>query len=377
MESPIRVLQVIGIMNRGGAEAMIMNLYRNINRNKIQFDFIEHTSQKAAFDDEIVSLGGKIYHCPKFKGTNIFEYKKWWNNFFENEGKDYHIIHGHIGSTAAIYLSIAKKHGLYTIAHSHNTNNVNDGFNFKQMLYSVLSYNTRNVADYFFACSKQAGIDRFGSKVVSDRSRYSVFNNAIDTDLFKFDKKIRENKRDELHLENRFVIGHVGRFEEQKNHKFILKVFAEWLKYNRDSVLLLVGGGPLEEDIKDYAKKLNIFDSVKFLGVRSDVNELMQAMDVLLFPSIYEGLGVVLIEAQATGLPCLVSQAIQNEAKLIDSLIFEENLNSDIQRWVKNINEIKDMKYNRSIGSVEIAKKYFDVRSTSKRLGDFYESKTK
>ena len=166
MNDPIRVLQVIGIMNRGGAETMIMNLYRNIDRQIVQFDFVENENDGAFFDEEIRNLGGQIYHCPRFTGKNYFTYRKWWKEFFDNH-HEYKIVHGHIGSTAAIYLKEAKNHGIVTIAHSHNI----DGKNRKQFFYNILSYPTRNIADYLFMCSKQAGIDRYGKENALDSKR--------------------------------------------------------------------------------------------------------------------------------------------------------------------------------------------------------------
>ena len=170
--APIRVLHVIGIMNRGGAETMIMNLYRQIDREKVQFDFVEHSIEAAAYDEEIQRLGGRIFRCPHYTGKNHLAYVKWWNGFFEKHTGEYRIVHGHIGSTAAIYLSIAKKHGLFTVAHSHNSNGP---LNPRELLYRILSYRTRFVADFFFACSKQAGEDRFGKRVTNDTKKYKPF----------------------------------------------------------------------------------------------------------------------------------------------------------------------------------------------------------
>ena len=160
MAEPIRILHVIGIMNRGGAETMIMNLYRNIDRSKVQFDFVENEGDTADFDEEILSLGGNIFHCPRYVGKNHLTYCRWWRDFFASHKGVYAVVHGHIGSTAAIYLSIAKRHGAYTIAHSHSAG-------FGSAMYRVFSYPTRYVADHFFACSRDAGISRYGKKVGS------------------------------------------------------------------------------------------------------------------------------------------------------------------------------------------------------------------
>ena len=210
----MRVLQVIGIMNQGGAEVMIMNLYRKFDRNKIQFDFVENENDGAYFDEEILSLGGHIYHCPRFNGKNYFEYRRWWKRLF-SEHKEYALVHGHIGSTAAIYLQEAKKYGIKTIAHSHNIR----GKRKNQFVYNFFSYPTRYIADYLFMCSKQAGIDRFGEEAASNSNKAFFVPNAIDTELFRFCESTRKIKRKELGIKNEeILVGHVGRFAEQKNH---------------------------------------------------------------------------------------------------------------------------------------------------------------
>ena len=177
MEAPIRVLHVIGIMNRGGAETMIMNLYRNIDRTKVQFDFVENSNEPAAFDAEIRALGGKVYRCPHYNGKNHFTYIKWWNTFFLTHKDEYPIVHGHLGSTAAIYLSIAKKYGAYTIAHSHSTGT-------GSIIYRIFSYRTRYIADFFMACSVDAAIARYGKKVGNNKNYCNILNNAINIDKF-------------------------------------------------------------------------------------------------------------------------------------------------------------------------------------------------
>lgn len=364
---PIRVLHVMGIMNRGGAETMIMNLYRKINRSKVQFDFVENSFERAAYDDEIEALGGKIYRCPHFNGKNYFQYKKWWKEFFKQHKDEYGIVHGHIGSTAAIYLKEAKRNGLFTIAHSHSS-----GFTFSvgSILYRVLAYNTRNIADYFFACSDSAGRDRFGKGIVS-KSNYRVLNNAIDTDLFKYDVKIRNEVRKELLLENSYVVGHIGRFETVKNHKFIIEVFkCIKNKENKNYKLLLVGEGILKRDIENYAKELGVEDDVIFTGMRTDVNRLIQAMDVFIFPSLYEGLPVTLVEVQTSGLPCVISDKIPSESIITKELVTVKSLGDSPDEWADQI--IGRLGEKRVSRVDEITTNGYDISKTSKELMDFY-----
>ena len=366
MSEPIRVLHVIGIMNRGGAETMIMNLYRHIDRSKVQFDFVENNNEPAVFDEEILSLGGRIYRCPHYNGKNHFTYVKWWHDFFKAHPEEYPVVHGHLGSTAAIYLSIAKKYGSYTIAHSHNSG-TDRGI--KTLLYKAMSYNTRNVADYFFACSTPAGLDRFGNEVVNS-SRYSLLNNAIDVGSFSYSANMQEEMRYQLNLADKLAIGHVGRFNPQKNHSFLLDIFSALLKKEPNAVLLLVGGGEDMPKIQAKAQTLGIAGHVRFLGIRSDVADLMQAMDVFLFPSLYEGLPVTMVEAQASGLPCLISDKVPPECIITEGLVDILPLSAGAETWSEKLLEKRDTP--RTDRRAEIAAHGFDITTEAVKLQEFY-----
>lgn len=367
MRKPIRILQVIGIMNRGGAETMIMNLYRNIDRTKVQFDFVVHTDADGMFDAEIKELGGTIYHCPKYVMTNHFEYKRWWNNFLKEHSKDYVAVHGHIGSTASIYLSIAKKYGLYTIAHSHSAGRI---ISAKDIVYKVMSYNTRNVADYFFGCSGLAGIKRYGKKVVANPKKFSVLNNAIDVNRFVFNKETRSKIRRELSIDdNQLVIGHIGRFDKAKNQTFLVSIFNEFQKNDKNAKLILVGTGENIEFIRTQISDLGLDNNVILTGVRSDAYDLLQAFDLFVFPSIYEGLPVTVIEAQAAGLKCLLSDTITNEVD-ITGLVEYMSLNSPVSEWAKKILDM--VPYDRIDTSEKIAQAGYDIKTTAQQLTDFY-----
>lgn len=366
MSEPIRVLHVIGSMNRGGAETMIMNLYRHTDHSQVQFDFVENSSDPAAFDEEIIKLGGRIYRCPHYNGKNHRVYVKWWNDFFIAHPNQYQIIHGHLGSTAAIYLAIAKKFGIYTIAHSHNSG-TDRGV--KTLLYKVMSYNTRNVADYFFACSTPAGIDRFGNKIVRG-GHYSLLNNAIETDTFVYGDSVRKGVRRQLGLADELVIGHVGRFNPQKNHPFLLDIFAALLKKESNAVLLLVGGGEGMSQIREKAQKLGIAEHVHFLGVRSDVADLMQAMDVFVLPSLYEGLPVTMVEAQAAGLPCIISDKVPPECILTEGLVDIMTLSASPEAWAEKI--LAKRAIPRTDRRAEVAAHGFDITTEAVKLQEFY-----
>ena len=368
MSEPIRVLHVIGIMNRGGAETMIMNLYRHIDRSKVQFDFVENSSEPAVFDEEILSLGGRIYRCPHYNGKNHFTYVKWWNDFFKAHPKEYPIVHGHLGSTAAIYLSIAKKYGVYAIAHSHSSGT---DHSFHSYLYRVMAYNTRNVADYFFACSEAAGKDRFGRKVISG-DHYAVLNNAIDVNRFSYNPSVRKAVRDELGIgQNQLVVGHIGRYTKEKNHEFILKIFSELKKMDSNARLLMIGDGPLHTQIMQAAGQLELSSDVIFTGVRSDVERLVQVMDVFVLPSLYEGLGIVVIEAQAAGLPCCVSDAVPLEAVLTD-LVERRPLADGADTWARWI--LSRGHTQRQSETAKIMQAGYDISTTTAWLQNFYES---
>lgn len=317
MKSPIRVLHVLGSLDCGGAETMVMNIYRSIDRSRIQFDFITHTSAKGFYEDEITKLGGKIYRVSRYTGKNHFIYKKTWNEFFLNH-QEHSIVHGHVRSTAAIYLKIAKKYDKVTIAHSHST--ASRGNAIESVVKYFMQLPIRYTSDYFFACSDDSGKWLFGEKVTK-RNNYKIIKNAIDFEKFIYNEKTRNKIKKNLNIEDKFVLGHVGSFTQPKNHKFLLEVYREVLKRKANAVLLLVGDGELRSQIENQLVTFEIHDRVTFTGVVSNVNEYMQAMDVFVFPSIFEGFGIVLIEAQATGLPCVVSDTIPRETHISDLLV--------------------------------------------------------
>jgi len=359
LDEPINVLHVFGHFDRGGAESMVMNLFRFIDHSKVKFGFVVHGEKVGAFEKEVMSMGAEVFRVPNYKGTNHFEYKKAWNNILKNNPK-YSIIHGHVRSTANVYLKMAKKKGLKTISHSHSTSS---GKGISAKIKNLFQYGIRYHADEFLACSVEAGKWLFGEKICS-KETFHVLNNAIDTSMYSFNKDIRERKRKELGLENHFTVGHVGRFHEAKNHDTILEVFYEIQKINTNAILLLVGEGQLIEQTKRKAEKLSIDDKVVFLGARSDVNELLQAMDVFLFPSLFEGLPVTLVETQAAGLPAVVSENITSEIKITDLIDFV-SLEESYQKWASIVLE-KINQTQRKNTKKQIISAQYDIAVTSK-----------
>ncbi|PAD40396.1 glycosyltransferase family 1 protein [Terribacillus sp. 7520-G] len=366
MDRPIRVLHVLGRLDRGGTETLIMNIYRNIDRSKIQFDFLIHTKDECDYSSEIRGLGGKIYSISRYNVKNHFNYKKQWKEFLSN--KEYSIIHGHLRTTASIYLNIARKRGIYTIAHSHST--ASRGNMSERLIKGILQFRLRYVANYYFACSDEAGRWLFGRKIIQSK-RYQILKNAIDLSSYKYDENIRNNLRANIGVYNNFVIGHVGSFTFPKNHKFLLELFKEYLKVNNNAILILVGTGELKEEIKSTSRYLGIEEHLILTGSVSNVNEYMQAMDCFVFPSIFEGLGIALVEAQATGLPCIVSDNIPNEALMTDN-VKKLSLNQPSVEWIRQIVDVSDKKINRNLQFKKVQENGYDIKNVSSYLMDFY-----
>ena len=372
MDQPIRVVHVLGSLYRGGAETMIMNLYRKVDRSKVQFDFIIHDKEYCDYKEEVLNLGGKIYYAPRYRGYNHLEYKAWWNEFF-SEHHEYKIIHGHVRSTASIYLKIANKYGLKTICHSHSTSS--RGNCIEKLVKDTMQFPIKNIANYLFACSNNAGEWLYGKKSI-EKKNYRVIKNAIDIEKYKFDEVKRRNIRNELQInQDKFVIGHVGSFTEPKNHKFLLDLFFEIQKINENALLLLIGGGVLEEKIKNYAKELMIEDKVIFKGQVYNVHDYMQAMDVFLFPSLWEGLPVTVVEAQASGLYCIISDTITNEVCITPNIKSLSLKNDSLEKWTEVVNS-------KSIGKRYDNDSYikdsgYDIHESVKELSNFYQKLVK
>lgn len=362
----IRILHVIGAMGSGGAEAMIMNYYRHMDRTKIQFDFVVHTEEKQFYDDEITRLGGRIFRTEKYNVKNYFSYKKWWNDFLKSH-MEYRIVHGHIGSSAPVYLQEAKKAGRIAIAHSHSAGA--ETFSIKNFIWKINSFPTRYIAEYFFACSKKAAENRFG-KYVGNSEKTLVLKNAVDCERFRYSEKKRLSMRKKLGIENNFVIGHVGRFTEAKNHSFLIEVFRNVLKENEDARLLLVGGGELEHSVRELCEEKGILQAVIFAGVHKNTEDYYAAMDVFCFPSIFEGLPCALIEAQASGLPCVIADNISEEVNIGADLISKINLSKSSSDWTEEILKMKD--YVRKDTKEYVIHSGYDIETTARQLAEFY-----
>lgn len=359
-ESCVRILHVVTYMGRGGLETMLMNYYRHIDRSKVQFDFLVHREFRADYDDEIESLGGKIYRLPRLVPWS-YHYRKALDAFFEAHPM-YRIVHVHQDCLSSVILRAAKKQGVpVRIAHSHNSS---QDKNLKYLIKLFYRNRIPQFATQLFACSQSAGDWMFRG------APYRILNNAIDSKLYALSPVKRSLVRTALGISpEAFVLGHVGRFCPQKNHTFLLDVFSQIKSRNQDAVLLLVGDGPLRAESEERAAALGIADSVIFTGVRDDVPDLMQAMDCFVFPSLYEGLGIVAIEAQAAGLPCVVSTGIPEECDktgLLDRIA----LDAGAAAWADQILCKKDTI--RELTSHRILDAGYDIVSNARWLQNYY-----
>lgn len=360
MEKPVRVLQVVTHMERGGLETMLMNYYRNMDRTKVQFDFLVHRDYRSAYDDEIEGLGGTIHRIPKLVPWSP-SYRKALNTFFA-EHPQYQIVHVHQDCLSSVILKAAKKNAVpVRIGHSHNSNQDKD------IKYLIKLYYKGLISKYataLFACGKEAGDWMF------EGEPYHILNNAIDAGSYLFDPENACRTRECLGIApDALVVGHVGRFSAQKNHGFLIEVFAEILKRKPKAQLLLVGEGDLRSQIETKVRALGLEENVIFTGVRSDVPELMQAMDMFLFPSVYEGLPVTMVEAQAAGLPCYISDRVPIECKMTE-LVRQISLEKTAAEWAQEIITASNVRQNNTLEAIRNAG--YDIKSNATWLQNYY-----
>lgn len=359
-KEPIRILHIVTYMGRGGLETMLMNYYRHIDRKRVQFDFLVHRDFEADYDSEIKALGGRIFHISKLiPWSNA--YKRELKQFFKSH-PEYKIVHVHQDCLSSVALKCAEECDIpVRIAHSHSSSAV------KNIKYPIKRHYMKKIPHYatdLFACGEQAGDWMFSG------APYQVIRNAIDTDKYTFSKNIGEVVRDELGLNDNFIIGHVGNFTPAKNHVFLLDVFQEVLKLENSAKLLLVGGGEGLKHIEDKAKTMGVANNIIFTGSRTDVNRLMQTMDVFVFPSLYEGLPVTMIEAQSAGLRCILSNNVSNECVIVDELVEKISLEKSPSEWAVHVVEQPNLV--RRDFKEEIKKAGYDIRTAAKELENFY-----
>lgn len=368
MNKPIRILQVVTIMDLGGLENFLMTIYRNIDRSQIQFDFLVHRQERGVFDDEIERMGGKIFRLNPIRPTRFFSYQNELKSFFK-EHKEYRIVHSHINENSALVLNIAKKMGIPTrIAHSHAKTTAKP----YKALRNILKRNVHSNATHSLACSVEAG------HWLYNQNKFDVFKNSVNVNRFKYpnkDNNVLKLKSKLGFSKHDFVIGLIARFSPVKNHDFLIDVFHEYHKMNNNSKLLLVGEGELKEQIKNKVNFLGIENYVVFTGNVNNPEDYLSAMNLFIMTSFSEGMPVVLVEAQCNGLPVLMSDAVPDEVILTD-LIYKESLDSSEKTWVNKIELIKKThEYNKRDGYGDvIISKGFDIETNSEKLVDLYLS---
>ena len=370
IQEPIRILHVLGSTNLGGAQSFVMNLYRKIDKDRIQFDFVIHTEENCHYDEEIKSYGGKVFSCPPYNFKNHFKYIKWWRNFYKHNYKNYAYIHSHIRSTALIIILCSKEYNIKTIVHSHS---ISSGKGITSVIKNIMQYPVRYISDYQFACSKLAGEWLFGKKI-NEKKSYYIIKNAIDIDRFIYNNQIREKIRKELGINNHeIVVGHIGRMTIAKNHDRIIRIFNEVVKEDANFRLLLVGDGELRESINELIKEFKLEKKVFMSGAKENPEEYLQAMDLFLFPSLWEGLGISLIEAQANGLNCFISENIPDEVKLTH-LVDTLSLNSSDVEWSNQIlkTQFTRTNYNDLNIKNQISSQGYNINVTTKFMEEFY-----
>ena len=357
---PIRVLHVLQRMEAGGTQAFLMNLYRNIDRSKVQFDFLVEYSEKQFYDDEIKELGGHVYRATFREDKNLPKFLKYLHRFFADH-REYAIVHCHAYTIGYFVLREAERAGVTVrIAHSHSNSMSGITKPLKIVMRSLFSVH----ANEFMACSEEAGRFLFGNR------DFSVVKNAIDVDRYTFDEGVRTEVRGELGLGDSLVVGNVGRLHHQKNQLFLMDVFNEVAGITPGARLLLVGNGPLREQLLEKASELGISDKITLLSDRRDMDRLYQAMDVFVLPSLYEGLGIVAIEAQSSGLPTICSDGVAEDAN-VSPLFGRMSLRDSPEAWAETI--VKAAGERDCVAGAAGARAHgFDVRDNASKMQEWY-----
>jgi glycosyltransferase involved in cell wall biosynthesis len=365
---PIRVLHVVGAMNRAGTETMLMNIYRNIDRKKFEFDFVSYSKEDAYYDKEIKELGGRVIKLTKTQSIKeIYTVLKKYGPY--DAVHSHTLFHCGIANIAAKLANVKIR-----IAHAHTTFNKSENFLRKAYIHSMRKLITV-FSTHLLACSQEAGLFLYGAKGKED-SKYTYFPNLIDYSKFLKDPKREISEfKSEVGIENSLVVGHIGRFIESKNHLFLIEILQHLVSRNENVQLLLVGDGELRAQIENLAIEKGLMKNIKIVGGRDDIPTMLHSMDIFVFPSIYEGLGLVLLEAQACGLPCIVSKAIQPEANIGIDLFFPLSLKVNAGNWADKILELageKEKDVNKIISGFE--KNGYSIDKGISKLTEIYKA---
>ena len=352
-----RLLCIVGSMNPGGAETFLMKIYRTLDRAKYQMDFCVSIDAPGAYDDEIKSLGGRIIHTtPKSKGA-LKAFLSIRNIVKTNQYK--YVLRVSQHSLSALELVAAKMGGARRVAY-RSSNTQTGGGRINRILHKICLPLSMFIPDAKFAPSTEAADFMFGKNCI-EKGRAKIVNNGLSIENYKYDENARKALRSELDLNGKIVVGHVGRLSRQKNHKFLLEVFYNIYSENRNAVLILVGQGELKEQIVKQCKELGIYDNVKFLGVRSDIGKLLSAFDLFIFPSLFEGMPNTILEAQTSGLPCIISDTITREA-MVTKRVVMCSLSESAAEWATKAMDLYNRnKDDRNKFSIEMKQSGYDI----------------
>ncbi len=358
---PIKVLQIVPNMQAGGLETFIMNVYRKVDRQKIHFDFLTHYKKPQFFDAEIRQLGGKIYRFSLREDHKLFKYIRELNHFYKKH-PEYKIVHCHMNSIGFIHFLVAIHNGVKVrISHSHNTKVEHTP---KGMLKASLIQLVKYVSTHDYACSEEAGKYLFGSQP------FTIVPNAIDVKSFKFSTQKRNKFRKQYNLQKKTAIGHIGRFDKQKNHKYIIDAFEIAHSKNSNVSLLLAGTGKLEPQIKEYVAEKQLTDSVIFLGTIKNTAEFYCGIDIFILPSLFEGIPVTAIEAQTSGVKCILSNKISPAVKIAENIIYLPITKFSKPKWAKEM--LSTSQDNRNTSYKTILKTSYNIDQTVSLLQTKY-----
>lgn len=361
-DQKIRILNIANMNSDSGVACFLMNYLRSMDMKKFQMDFVCWEKRKDNCYEEIKKMGGRIFLVTSYRKNPIrylAEIRK-----IVKHGR-YDIIHGHEAIMSLPALRYGKKYKVSVrIAHSHSVGMTSP---VKELIAMVSRHAFEKYCTDVMACSKMAGDYLFGNKIFQERGK--VLHNAIKTENYTFQTEVRERLRQELGVDKELVIGHVGRFNKNKNHKFLVDVFEKVLEKKKDVLLVLIGEGETMDDVKNQVCEKGMDQKVRFLGIRKNVNEWLQAMDVFVFPSYEEGLGIVLIEAQAAGLPCCCTDTIPREAKCSENMVFL-SLNEKKDVWAETL--LSMYSEDRATGTQHVRNAGYDVLEEGKKLERFY-----
>jgi len=362
---PLRVLQIVDNLSiMSGVSSMIMNLYKNIDKNKVQFDFLVTEKRKDSYEEEIKRMGGKVFYTGKPLAKSFFQANKRMKIFFKKYSNKYIIAHLHSPTISEFTIRYAKRYGIqHIIVHSHST--MTSKNRVKASVNCLLTLRIKRLANHYWACSNEAARFLYGSNYKSLKG-FELIYNAVDIELYRFNPKIRKRIRSELKIDDFIAVAHISNFSPIKNHSFLIDVIQRTpSKYK----YIFVGDGPEKEKFEDALKENNCYEKCMFLGRREDVNIILQGVDLVILPSIKEGLPVTIVEAQAAGLPCLISDSITKDVKVnkVDYL----SLNA--QKWSDKIMSfigLSDEKRNEASNQFSLSQ--FNIENESKRVERLY-----